>query len=121
MDGQKFNTLDGTTFVNGFANNVHDASKSSNTDGDKDGVTSVDDLCTTDETLCTVHGNSTNGVLSQMRSDLEDKTTTTEVLNLQGVKNWRKVVGVELNVDDGTNDGFYRANRAFCFSCIGAC
>jgi hypothetical protein len=53
-----------------------------------------------------------------MRRDLKYKATAMEVLHFEGIKNGRKVVGVELDVDDGTDDGFYRAKGTFGFSCI---
>jgi hypothetical protein len=37
-----------------------------------DGRTGVNDLLTPNKTLSTIHGNCTDGVLSQMRSDLKD-------------------------------------------------
>jgi hypothetical protein len=120
VDGGKFNTLDRATFVNGFANNVHDSSESCSTDRDHDGSASVNNLCTSDETFCTVHGNGTYRVLTQVGRNLQDETTTTKILHLQGIKNGRKVVGVKFYIHNGTNDGFYGANCTFRFSCIGA-
>lgn len=98
-------TLDGATLVNGLANDVHDTAEGSLSDGDHDGSASVDDLGTTDETLGTVHGNGTDRVLSKVRSDLEDETATVEVLDLERVQDGGERVGIELDVDDGTNDG----------------
>ena len=43
-----------------------------------------------------------------------------EVLHFKCVKDGGKVFGVELHVDDGTNDGFHSANLALYFRCIGA-
>lgn len=105
MNRAKLDTLDRTTLVNGLANDVHDTAESSLADGDHDGGAGVDDLGTTNETLGTVHGNGTDGVLTQVGSDLENETTTVEVLNLKGVQDRREAVRVELDVDDGTNDG----------------
>ena len=41
-----------------------------------------------------------------------------EVLDFKGVENRRKVVRLELDVNDGTNDGFYGADSTFSFGCI---
>ena len=120
VDGRKFNTLDGATFVNGFANDIHDPSEGCRADGNHDRSTSVNNFCTSDKTFCTIHGNGTYRVLTQVGRDLEDETTTAEILYLQGIENGRKVVGVKLNIDNSTNNGFYGADCAFCFSCIGA-
>ena len=105
MDGAELNALDRTTFVNGFTDNVHDAAKSWFTNGNHDGGTSVDDFGATDQTFCTVHSNSSDTVLAKVGGNLEHKTAAMEVLYLEGVENGGKVLGLELNVDDGTNDG----------------
>ena len=55
-------------------------------DGDLDGETSVDNLLATNKTLGTLHGNSADGVLTEMHGDLEDDTTATlDILDLEGV------------------------------------
>jgi hypothetical protein len=40
-----------------------------------------------------------------VESDLEDETTTREVLDFEGVENGRNVVIAELDIDDGTDNG----------------
>ena len=105
VDGRKLDALDGTTLVNGLANDVHDTAEGGSTDGDTDGGTGVNDLLATDETLGTVHGNGTDRVLTKVSSDLEDETTTVEVDNLERVEDRRKVLRLKLYVDDSTNDG----------------
>jgi len=105
VNRRKTVAFDGTTLVNGLANDVHDATESSLSDGNHDRVASVDDLGAANETLSTVHGNGADCVLAQMGRDLENETTTGEVLDLEGVEDGGKVVGFELHVDDGTNDG----------------
>ena len=64
VDGEELVALDGTTLVNGLANDVHNAAKRRVTDGDTDGGTRVDDLLATDETFGTVHSNGTDRVLT---------------------------------------------------------
>lgn len=107
VNGKHLGAFDGTTLVDGFANDVHDPTQSCGTDGDHDGCASVDDLLTTNETFCTVHGNGADGVFTQVRRDLKNETTTVEVLNLESIEDGREVVGIELDVYDGTNDGFH--------------
>jgi hypothetical protein len=97
-----------TTLIDGFANHVHDTAKGSVTDWDTDGVTSVSDWLTTDETFSTVHGNGTDSVLSQMLGDFQDETDRV-ILNLEGVEN-RWEWAIELNIDNGTNDGGHLAS-----------
>ncbi len=106
VNGGDLGALDGSTLVHGLTNDVHDTAEGSGADGDLDGETSVNDLLTTDETFGTLHGNSTNGVLTKVLGDLENETSATlNILDLEGVKNSGELLGVELNVDDGTNDG----------------
>ena len=47
-----------------------------------------------------------------MGSDLEDETTTVEVDDLERVEDGREVFTLELDVDDGTDDGLYVASGA---------
>jgi len=110
VDRGKLDTLDWAALVNGFTNDVHDTAESGGTDRDHDGVAGVNNLGTANETFCTVHGNGADRVLAEMGCDFKDETTAAEVHDLEGVEDWREVIGVKLNIDDGTNDGFYRAN-----------
>lgn len=105
MDGGHLDTDNRTTFVNGLANDVHDTAESRAANGDLDGGAGVDDLLSTNETLGTVHGNGTDGVLAKVGGNLKDETTTREVLNLQGIENGGEVLSLKLNVYDCTNDG----------------
>lgn len=111
VNGRELDTLDGTTLVNGLANDVHDTAEGGSTDGDTDGGTGVNDLLATDETLGTVHGNGADRVLTEVSSDLEDETTTVEVDDLERVEDGGEVFSLELHVDDGTNDRLYVAGR----------
>lgn len=120
MDRGQLDTNNRTTLVNRFANDVHDTTECSLSNGNEDRRACVDNPGSTNETLCTVHGNGTDRVLTQMRCDLQDETTAAEVLNLEGIQDGGEVVSVELDVNNGTNDSFYRPNGTLCFSCIGA-
>ena len=120
VDGGKLDTLDWATLVDRLTNDVHDTAKSGGTDRDHDGVASVDNLGTANETFCTVHGDGADRVLTEMGCDFKDKTATAEIHDLKGIEDRREVVGVELDIDDGTNDGFYRANGSLGLCRIGA-
>lgn len=56
-------------------------------------------------TLSTVHSNGTDSVLTKMLSNLKDETATSTVLNFKSVQDSGKGVLLELNINDGTNDG----------------
>jgi peptide chain release factor 1 len=116
MDGKLLVALDGATLVNRLTNDVDDTAKSTFADGNTDGGTSVNDLLATDETLGTIHSNSTDGVLTKVGSYLKDETTTVEVLHLQGVENRREILALKLDIDDGTNNSLYRADGVLCLS-----
>ena len=46
----------------------------------------------TDETLGSVHGDASEGVLSEVLRDLKDESSSREVNNLEGVENRREVL-----------------------------
>ena len=86
MDGQIFGCFDRTTFIDRFTNDVHDTTKcaglaldtmlggwGSYADRDFDRCTGRFDGLTTDKTFCTVHGNASNGVFSEMLCDFKDE------------------------------------------------
>jgi hypothetical protein len=120
VDGAELDTLDGAALVDGLPNNVHDASEGGRADGDEDGGARVDDLLATDETFCAVHGNGADGVLTQVRRDLEDEPAAREILDLEGIQNGGEVVGLKLHVNDSTDDGFYGTDCSLCLCSIGA-
>jgi hypothetical protein len=102
VDGAELGGVDGTTFVNGLANNVDDAAESLGTDGNHDGVSSVGDGLSTDKTLSGVHSDGADVVSTQMLGDLEDEHLVS-LVNLQGIQNGGKGA-LEPNVDDSTNN-----------------
>lgn len=53
-----------SSLVNGFTNDIDDASQRLGADGDADGGASVNALLASDQTFCTVHGNCPNCVLT---------------------------------------------------------
>merc|ERR1712198_602416 len=103
VDGLTLVGGNGAPLIDRLTNNIDDSSKGLGSNRDHDWVTSVVDNLSTDETLGTVHGNSSDGVLSQVLGDLQDELGGS-VFNLQGVKNlWESIL--KLNVNDGTNNG----------------
>ena len=120
VDGEDLVALDRTTLINGLTNDVHDTTERALADGNLDGSTGIDDLLSTNETLSTVHGNGTDRVLAKVSGDLEDETTAVEVLDLEGVENGGKVVSLELDIDDGTNDSLDLTDGSLCLCRVGA-
>jgi len=119
VNGGLLYALDGTPLIDGLTNDVHDTTQGSRTNGDHDGSTGIDDLLATDETLGTVHSNSTDAVLTKMGSNLEDETTSVEVLNFESVQDRREILRLELHIDDGTDDGLDGTNlMTLCLSSI---
>ena len=55
---------DGTPLVDGLTDDIHDPAQSLGTHWDSDGGASVQNPLSTDQTLCTVHGNGTHCVLT---------------------------------------------------------
>jgi len=121
MDGEPLDALDRATLVDGLANDIHDTAEGGFADRNLDGGTGVNDLLTTNKTLGTIHSNCADAVFAKVRGNFEDETTTAEVLDLEGVKNRREVVRVELDIYDGTNDGFDVTNWKLRFGRVEPC
>jgi hypothetical protein len=72
---------------------------------------------TSDETIGTFHGNASDSVLTQVLGDFENESATfgcplsTLELDVKGVQDGRQIGGVELDIDDGTNDGLDLTDR----------
>ena len=82
---------------------VHDAAQGFGSDGDLDGRSGVDDFLTADQTLSTVHGDGTDGVLPHVLGDFQDQAGAA-VGDFEGVQDGGEGI-LELDVYDGTNDG----------------
>ena len=93
-----------------------DLPKGPRTDGDHDRSTGVLDFLSSHKTIGTVHSNGSNGVLTQMLSDFKHQSTTfgfgltLSELHFERIQDRGKVLGLEVDVDDGSNDRFDRAN-----------
>ena len=103
VDGGDLVAGDGATLVDRLADDVHDAAEGAVADRDLDRVAGVNDLLATDEAFGTVHGDGADCVLAKVLRDFEDEADGV-VLDLEGVEDRRQGV-VELDVDDGTDDG----------------
>ena len=57
-------SADGTSLINGLSNDIHDSAQGLRSHRDSDGGTSVINLLATDQTLCTIHSNSADCVLT---------------------------------------------------------
>jgi len=55
-----------------------------------------------------------------MGRDLKDEAASLEVLDLKGIKDRWEVVGLELDVDDGTNDSLDGSGRRLGLRSVGA-
>jgi len=103
VDGGSLVSFNWTTFIDGLTNDVHDASQCFGTDWDTDGRAGISDFLATNQTLCSVHSNGTDGVFSQVLGDFKNQARLAS-LDFEGVQDWWQVV-VELHVNDGTDDG----------------
>jgi hypothetical protein len=87
MDRGLKTTLDRSLLIDRLTNHIQDTAESARTHGNHDWSTSVLHLLSTDETLGGLHGNSTDGVLTQMLGNLEHESgSTLGDSHLQGVK-----------------------------------
>jgi len=102
MDSLTLVGLHGAPLVNWVTNNIDDTAESLGSNRDHDGVSGIVDNIAADQTLSTVHGDSPDGVLSQVLGDLQDKLGGS-VLDNESVEDLRKTI-FELNVNDGTDD-----------------
>ena len=106
MDWQVLSGVNWSFLIDWFSNNVHNSTEGSWSNWNHDGVSSIVDLLTSNETFGRIQSDGSNGVSTQMLGDLEYKSDI-NILDLKGVKNWRKG-SLELHVNDGT------ANRGDC-------
>ena len=102
MDWQILSGVNWSFLIDWFTNDVHNSTEGSWSNWDHDGVSSIFDLLSSNETFSRVKGNSSHVVSTQMLGDLENESVF-DTLNFKGVKNWWKV-SFELHVNDGTNN-----------------
>jgi hypothetical protein len=87
-----------STLVNRLTNDVQNTAKGATADRDSNRSTSVNDRSTTNKTLGTIHGNSTDSVLTKVLGNLENEALTARLLDLESVQNGRKVILLELDI-----------------------
>ena len=102
MDGQEALGVDGATLVDGLADDIDDSAEGAGTDGNLNGIASVDDGLATHETLSGVQSDGAHVVATQVLGDFENETVL-GTLDLESIENGWKFT-FELDVDDGTND-----------------
>lgn len=102
MDRVVFSSLDGSSLIDGFTNNVHDTSESTRSDWNGDRTSGVNNTLSSDETFSTVHGNSSDSGVSQVLSNLKDESVRS-TLDFKCVQNLREFT-FELNINDGTDN-----------------
>lgn len=102
MDGQELCAANRTPLIDGLTNNVDDSSESFGTNGNLNGVASVCDGLTTNETLSGVESNGAHVVATQMLGDLKDESVGS-ALDFERIHNGGKFT-FELHVDDSTDD-----------------
>ncbi|GMT20564.1 hypothetical protein PFISCL1PPCAC_11861, partial [Pristionchus fissidentatus] len=95
--------VDGSSLVDGLSNDVHDTAQSLGSDGDLDRISGINDLVTAHETLGTVHSDGTDDIVTEMLGDLKNESGRA-ASDLETIKDGREVL-VELNVDDGSDNG----------------
>lgn len=102
MDWEILAGLDWASLIDWLSDNVDDSSESWGSNWDHDGISSIKNLLSSNETLSGVKSNSSNIVSSEMLGNLEDESVVNS-LNFEGVKNWWEV-SLELDIHNGTND-----------------
>jgi len=102
MNGSVLVGQNGTTFVDGLTDDIDDSAESLGADGHQNGVASVGDGLSTNQTFGGVEGDGSDVVAAKMLGDFEDESVG-DTLNFEGVEN-RGELSLELHVNDGTNN-----------------
>ena len=102
MDGESLLVTDGTTLVNWLTDDIDNTAEGLGTYRHLNGVASVLDRLTTNETFSRVKSDGSYVVATQMLSDFKDETVL-GALNLESIENGRKFT-FELDINDGTDN-----------------
>lgn len=102
MDWEILISLDWTLLVNRFSNNIDNSSEGLWTNWHHDGVASVMNLLSSNETLSRVESDSSHIVATQMLSDFQNQFVL-DPLHFECIEN-RWQVAFELYIDDSAND-----------------
>ena len=113
MDRPLLGSFNGAGLVHGLAHHVHDAPQSLVAHGHRDRLAGVDHLLPAHQPFGRVHGDSADGVLAQMLSDLEHQPVAL-IVGLERVQDLGQIVA-ELDVDHRAHDLTHMALGAFAF------
>ncbi len=102
VDRATLGRLDVAFFVDGFANNVHDAAQCGVTHWDRDWRACVFDALAANQTFGRVHRDGTHGVFAKVLSHFEDQFLAV-VFSYNSVEDLWQVI-LELHIDDGADD-----------------
>jgi peptide chain release factor 1 len=95
--------IDRTALIDGLTKDVHDTTESTRADRDHDREAGIVTRLATGKVISKIHGNATDGVVTDVHGNLENKTDI-EVLDLKSVENSRNVTLSELDINDGTDN-----------------
>jgi hypothetical protein len=101
MDGAQSLSLDGASFVDRLADDVHDAAERRFADRHGDRLAGIRDFLAARQAFGNVHGDAAHRALAEMLRDFENKAIAV-VRRLERVENFRQMT-VELHVDDRTD------------------
>jgi hypothetical protein len=102
--------VDRSSLVDRLTDDVHDASEALLSDWDHDRQAGIGDRLSADETIGTVHRNGADGLVTQMLGDLEHEAVLV-IEDLERIEDLRQRELVELDIDDGADDGGDAASR----------
>jgi hypothetical protein len=102
VDWQELVGVDWALLVDWLSNDVHNSSKGSWTNWDGDGVSSIIDFLSSNESFGRVKSNCSNVVSTQMLGNFQNQSVL-DSLYLKSIENWWESA-FELHIDDGTND-----------------
>ncbi len=71
VDGSLGSGFDFASFVDGFSNDIHDASQGFFSDGDGDGFPGSGDFLSSYESFCCIHGDTADGIFAEVLCDFE--------------------------------------------------
>jgi hypothetical protein len=114
VDGTVLVGVDRTSFVDGLADNINDSAKCLGTDWHHDGMSSVQNCLSSNQTLSGVQSYSAHVVATKMLGDFQNETRCSP-LDLKSVENGRQL-SFKLYVYDGTNN---LRNLSVCFGSSG--
>merc|ERR1719283_100651 len=83
--------FNGAPLVDWVSDDIDDTAEGFGADGDHDGVSGISDHVSSDETLSTIHSNGSDGVFSQVLSDLQDELGGS-FFNNKGIENLGKSI-----------------------------